>query len=105
MIGAFNAIALQQHKGNSDAVLCGVGEALYATATGLIIAVTCFMAYNYFTARLRNVTAETEQGATKLINLLVEQHHLERADHGPDNHAATLTRGGMDHAIQATPRA
>jgi len=77
MIGTFNAIALQQNKGNSDAVLAGVGEALYATATGLSIAVICFAAYNYFTSRLRGITARTEQASTQLINVLMERHHLE----------------------------
>jgi biopolymer transport protein ExbB len=77
MIGAFNAIALQTHQGGSDSVLAGVGEALYATATGLIIAVLCFAAYNYFSARLRTVIAQTEQAATKLINALTERHHEE----------------------------
>ena len=73
MIGTFNAIAIQQQtKGNSDAVLAGVGEALYATATGITIAVVCFVAYNYFASRLRAITSETEQGATKLINALVD---------------------------------
>lgn len=75
MIGAFNAIALQTHRGNTDSVLSGVGEALYATATGLVIAVTCFAAYNYFAARLRTVTAQTEQGTTKLLNVLIEERH------------------------------
>jgi biopolymer transport protein ExbB len=77
MIGAFNAIAAQQQHGNVDNVLAGVGQALYATATGLVIAVICFAAYNYFSARLRGITAETEQAATKLINVLVERHHME----------------------------
>ena len=31
-----------------------------------MIAVICFVAYNYFAARLRTITAETEQAATKL---------------------------------------
>jgi biopolymer transport protein ExbB len=86
MIGAFNAIALQTHHGTNDSVLAGVGEALYATATGLITAVICFAAYNYFAARLRTITAQTEQGATKMLNVLVERHHEERGSH--DNHAA-----------------
>lgn len=73
MIGTFNAIAVQQARGNSDAVLSGVGEALYATATGITIAVVCFVAYNFFAARLRAVTAETEGAATKLINALVDE--------------------------------
>ena len=78
MIGAFNAIALQQNRGNTDAVLAGVGQALYATATGLTIAVICFVFYNYFSARLRRVASEAEQAATRLINLLTDQHHLEQ---------------------------
>jgi biopolymer transport protein ExbB len=78
MIGAFNAIAAQQHHGSNDSVLAGVGEALYATATGLIVAVICFAAYNYFAARLRTITAETEQGVTRLINVLTALHHQER---------------------------
>ena len=80
MIGAFNAIAAQSHAGSSsDSVLVGVGEALYATATGLIVAVICFAAYNYFAARLRTITAQTEQAATKLINALSAQRHESHA--------------------------
>jgi biopolymer transport protein ExbB len=101
MIGAFNAIALQTHRGNTDSVLSGVGEALYATATGLIIAVICFAAYNYFAARLRTITAQTEQGATKLLNVLVEQHHEERS--GPSrNNSAIPTAKGEEHGVQTT---
>ena len=100
MIGAFNAIALQH--GNNDSVLAGVGEALYATATGLVVAVVCFAAYNYFAARLRTITAQTEQAATKLINVLVEHHHTERAAH---NNGLTSESKGESHGFQASPRA
>jgi biopolymer transport protein ExbB len=70
MIGTFQAIAAAKSQGANDSILAGVGEALYATATGLSIAVVCFIAYNYFASRERLVTQETEQSATKLINLL-----------------------------------
>jgi len=70
MIGTFRAIAASKSQGATDSILSGVGEALYATATGLSIAVVCFVAYNYFSARQRMVTTETEQASTKLINLL-----------------------------------
>jgi biopolymer transport protein ExbB len=70
MIGTFNAISSQRSHENSDAVLAGVGEALYATATGLCIAVICFIAYNYFASRLRNLISETEQAATRTLNAL-----------------------------------
>jgi len=70
MIGTFQAIAASKNQGGRDSILSGVGEALYATATGLTIAVICFIAYNYFSSRQRTVTIETEQSSTKLINVL-----------------------------------
>ena len=117
MIGTFNAIAIQQQsKGNSDAVLAGVGEALYATATGITIAVVCFVAYNYFAARLRTVTSETEQGATKLINALVDMRAGffpgQDAQNGvalPDVAALHAATNGQsteaEYAVQTPPRA
>jgi biopolymer transport protein ExbB len=73
MIGTFNAIATAQTRGNSDAILSGIGEALYATATGITIAVIAFVAYGFFTSRLRRLTGEVEHGATRLINVLIER--------------------------------
>ncbi len=106
MIGAFNAIAAQQRVGNNDSVLAGVGEALYATATGLIIAVICFGAYNYFAARLRTITAETEQGVTKLLNVLVDLHHQERHQlNDAGDEAAQLLKEVRTSAVQKATRA
>jgi biopolymer transport protein ExbB len=90
MIGTFNAIAAVHAQGNTDAILGGVGEALYATATGLTIAVICFIAYNYFTARLNMLVSETEQGATKLMNLLTGNEPKELSD---------CVEGGNGHAL------
>ncbi len=72
MIGVFNALGTQRTQGNNDAVLNGVAEALYATATGIVIAVVCFVAYNHFASRLRTVSARTEIAVTKLLNVLEE---------------------------------
>jgi biopolymer transport protein ExbB len=104
MIGTFNAISAQQSRGHSDAVLAGVGEALYATASGILIAVVCFMAYNYFTSRLRTITAETEQAATKLINVLTELHHSERAELNHHVHEPVAGEQ-VRHGIQEKTRA
>ena len=101
MIGTFNAISAQQTRGNSDAVLSGVGEALYATATGITIAVICFVAYNGFAARLRGVTAQTEGAATKLINALVD----ERAGFFPTEDAISATSASeVNHSVQTKAR-
>ncbi len=103
MIGTFNAIAVQQTRGNSDAVLAGVGEALYATATGLSIAVVCFIAYNYFSARLRAITAETEQAATHLLNVLVEIRH---EPHQTNSAHPVIDREEREHSgVQTKARA
>lgn len=99
MVGTFNAIAGQANRNNSDAVLGGVGEALYATATGISIAVICFVAYNYFAARLRTITAETEQAATKLINVLTEIHHQ---DHQSER-GSTASRNGREEDLHGVP--
>ena len=89
MIGTFNAISAQQTRGNSDAVLSGVGEALYATATGISIAVVCFVAYNAFAARIRTVTLQTELAATRLINALVDEGFFAEVSDEVQNAART----------------
>ena len=94
MIGTFNAIAAAHGQGNTDAILAGVGEALYATATGLMIAVICFITYNYFTARLQVIVSESEQGATKLMNMLTQAEPSDQCD----------CTGDTDHAIQTTSK-
>ncbi len=85
MIGTFNRIAAAKNAGANDSILSGVGEALFATATGLSIAIVCFIAYNYFAARQRMIVSETELAATKLLNALIakgavgiEVVHLDR---------------------------
>jgi biopolymer transport protein ExbB len=85
MIGTFQAIAAAKSQGANDQILAGVGEALYATATGLSIAVICFVAYNYFSARRQVIVNETELAATKVLNALIatgavgsETVHLDR---------------------------
>jgi biopolymer transport protein ExbB len=77
MIGTFQAISGSKDQSANDRILAGVGEALYATATGLTVAVICFVAYNYFSARQRHIVGETEQAATSLINQLVAKGALE----------------------------
>ena len=76
MIGTFQAVANAKTAAATDAVLAGVGEALYATATGLTIAVICFVTYNYFAARQKAAVGETEIAATKLINLMMSKGEL-----------------------------
>ena len=102
MIAAFNSISAQAGKGNNDAVLGGVAEALYATATGIVIAVVCFIAFNFFDARLRSISSETEMASTELLNALQEAE-MDRAD-SASKFDGVASQGGL-HAVQAAPRA
>lgn len=72
MIATFQAISASKNQGENNIILGGVGEALYATATGLTIAVICFIAYNYFASRQRSIISETELAVTKMLNVLSE---------------------------------
>jgi biopolymer transport protein ExbB len=70
MIDVFVRYAQAKDDAGRQGILPGVGTALFATAGGILIAIVCFAAYNYFAARRARVIAETEQAATKLINTL-----------------------------------
>ncbi len=76
IIGMVRVFQKFQGAGQSEtakaSVLGGVGESLYATASGIFVALICFGFYNYFTSRRRNAIGETEQAATRVITALEE---------------------------------
>lgn len=76
MIATFQAISASHNNAENNAILAGVGEALYATATGLSIAVICFISFNYFASRQRAIIGETELATTKLMNALIEANAI-----------------------------
>ena len=67
MVQVFQQFNGAGSESGTEGVLNGVGESLYATAFGITIAVFCFAVYNYFTARQRALSIETEQAAADLI--------------------------------------
>ena len=69
MIRAFTAIA-EAGLGEPGVVAGGIGEALITTATGLIIAIPCFIAYNFFTAQVSSLALTMELAGTRLVNLI-----------------------------------
>lgn len=69
MIKAFHAIAYFG-MGEPKVVAAGIAEALLTTATGLMIAIPCFAAYNYFVTRLNHLTLDMEHAGKHIINVL-----------------------------------
>lgn len=54
------------------AVAPGISEALITTAAGLFVAVPALVAYNQFTARIRNFASATDDFCRELLNSLEE---------------------------------
>ncbi|MBD3293338.1 MAG: MotA/TolQ/ExbB proton channel family protein [Armatimonadia bacterium] len=69
MIRAFTAIA-EAGLGEPGVVAAGIGEALITTASGLIVAIPCFVAYNALVARVNALALGIELAGTRIANLV-----------------------------------
>ncbi len=67
MIKAFQAIALHG-TGDAGILAKGISEALYTTASGLIVAIPCMIFYNYFNRKIDLIVGDIEKTSTELIN-------------------------------------
>jgi len=76
MIRAFTAIA-EQGLGEPVVVAGGIGEALITTASGLIVAIPCFIAYSYFAARVSGMGLQMELAGTHLAALASGEEAVE----------------------------
>lgn len=66
MMASFRVLS-EKGVNEPNAITGGVAEALIATATGLVIALLCLVAYNYLSARIRVFIYEVESVASRLI--------------------------------------
>jgi biopolymer transport protein ExbB len=76
MIRAFNVLASQ---GQTTAKLLagGIGEALFTTAAGLIVAIPALIAYHYLAGRVDDILSELEQRREELLGILAEVRNGE----------------------------
>ena len=73
MIGSFQIMATISGGGSPHAVTGGVAEALIATATGIGVAATTLIPYNYFMSRVERESEIMEQSATELEMILAKE--------------------------------
>ena len=69
IINAFRGIAATG-SGGMAAVSGGIAEALVATAIGLMAAIPAVMAYNFFSRRIRVITADMETFSSDFLNIV-----------------------------------
>ena len=71
MINAF--MVIHQHGGivNAGDLAQGIYEALITTVGGLVVAIPCFIAYNYITSRVQKLVTDMEQSSAELLNMIV----------------------------------
>jgi biopolymer transport protein ExbB len=68
MMASFRVLS-EKGVNEPNAITGGVAEALIATATGLVIALICLVAYNYFSARIKEFIYEIESASSRLVEL------------------------------------
>lgn len=73
MIHAFNAVALDLTKAKPMLLAAGVGEALVATAAGLIVGIPTMAFYAYFRNRAARLIAELEVASGQVMNVLLSK--------------------------------
>jgi biopolymer transport protein ExbB len=79
MINSFSVFNVQ--NGQPMAITGGVGEALVATATGLIVAIMALAVHTYFTHRLDKLVTDMEQVYTVVITRLPSKKKPRRESH------------------------
>src|SRR5271156_546114 len=79
--GMMSSFRVLSEKGVNEpnAITGGVAEALIATATGLVIALICLVAYNYLSRRIKEFIYEIEGAASKLMEARIVSERRMRA--------------------------
>lgn len=79
MVQSFSIFNLR--AGQPMAITGGVGEALVATATGLLVAVLALVLHNYFSRRVNRLITDIEQVAALVIDCLTMKKAVRRDAH------------------------
>ncbi len=71
IVNAFTGMA-ESGSGGLAAIGAGIAEALITTAFGLLVAIPAVWAYNYFTTKIENLTAEMTYVSKEMIDYLIK---------------------------------
>ena len=77
MMGSFKVLT-QSGVDDPYSITGGIAEALIATATGLVIALVCVVAHNYFNTLIKNLIYEMESTASRLMEARMASERRKR---------------------------
>src|SRR4029078_338902 len=98
IITAFQKLADPTKGGGGiGTVSAGIAEALVTTAVGLGVAIIAVWFYNYFTARLDDITIDIDETASELVDTILRGHPAARP--------RTAVRADMPPDLAPPPRA
>ena len=112
IITAFQKLADPTKGGGGiGTVSAGIAEALVTTAVGLGVAIIAVWFYNYFTARLDDITIDIDETASELVDTILRGHAgVSRAARPPPARPPRRRRrpkrhakGGVKAEINVTP--
>ncbi len=70
MIQAFHAVPLQSASVKTTLLAAGISKAMVTTASGLVVAIPCLIAYSYFRGQVQQVTNKIEMYSTDIIKAI-----------------------------------
>ena len=80
MIDAFIQINQKSGAAGVSDLAGGIWTALITTAAGLVVAIPCYVAYNYLVTRCHHLTNDMERAGIELIHALIEPPAKEVID-------------------------
>jgi len=78
MIQCFMKIEQLQGVVNPSDLAGGIWEALITTAAGLVVAIPCYVAYNYLVSRVESFVLDMEKSANQLVKILLGEEEPVR---------------------------
>ncbi|TAN51393.1 MAG: MotA/TolQ/ExbB proton channel family protein [Methylococcaceae bacterium] len=100
--GIMHALKDISAKGSAslDVVAGPIGEALIATALGIVVAIPAVIAYNFFLRQNKRVIASLDQLASELLHAAMENHLIRPTGHDASavpEHKSTCAMTGSPH--------
>jgi biopolymer transport protein ExbB len=81
----------------------GIWEALMTAAAGLMVAIPCYVAYNYLTVRLNAIVADIERGGMEIVQLLHDKTEI-KAEPAPTGKKPGEKKPGEEKRINYWPK-